>query len=382
MWRLFLLALCTTFFALSLSIVGDRVAGIILNKSGYFTAMRPRVSIHFDTMEFDAAATVSRQGLRNVLVATPKPSNVFRFLAIGDSFTFGWGVGDQESWPFLLEQSFKEKGYAVEVINAGAPGLSFMEYRWICEAYAARMDVDAVIIGLSLDDFYQTGARAVQIPRMSRFVDVFWPTLRRIRRPVIAGEWYLQHRDGRVDREIQTSVVWRQKVQDDLRHLPTLLTTIDPSLRTPYLEGRLSPTQPTRAALDPSYFSVLTGDRVFSDSLKAIDGELVKMARCTNGKPVIVLLLPQGIIVSQEYQDASRKLGYEVTPSMLTFDFATPLQSIVEKHGWTFTSALEDFRGDGCPDCFYPYDEHLTPVGQSRLETLIAPSVSSVVLAR
>jgi lysophospholipase L1-like esterase len=41
-----------------------------------------------------------------------------RWIALGDSVTFGWGVAEAQSWPALLAQKL-----GVQVLNAGTPGL-------------------------------------------------------------------------------------------------------------------------------------------------------------------------------------------------------------------------------------------------------------------
>jgi len=54
------------------------------------------------------------------LQADTKPRSI---LAIGDSLTFGYGVADKDSWPSLLENKLKAKGFSnLSVINAGVSG--------------------------------------------------------------------------------------------------------------------------------------------------------------------------------------------------------------------------------------------------------------------
>ena len=51
-------------------------------------------------------------------VATGKP----RVVAFGDSLTAGFGLTENESYPYLLQQKLKADGYDYEVVNAGVSG--------------------------------------------------------------------------------------------------------------------------------------------------------------------------------------------------------------------------------------------------------------------
>src|SRR5947208_7553744 len=51
-------------------------------------------------------------------VATGKP----KIVAFGDSLTAGFGLTENESYPYLLQQKLKADGYDYEVINAGVSG--------------------------------------------------------------------------------------------------------------------------------------------------------------------------------------------------------------------------------------------------------------------
>jgi len=52
-----------------------------------------------------------------------KKANVQRVLTLGCSTTFGWGVGDTETYPSKLEYYLHQKGFKqVEVVNGGQPG--------------------------------------------------------------------------------------------------------------------------------------------------------------------------------------------------------------------------------------------------------------------
>ena len=45
-----------------------------------------------------------------------------KIIALGDSLTAGFGLAENESYPYLLQQKLKAEGYEYEVINAGVSG--------------------------------------------------------------------------------------------------------------------------------------------------------------------------------------------------------------------------------------------------------------------
>ncbi|MCL5969932.1 MAG: SGNH/GDSL hydrolase family protein [Patescibacteria group bacterium] len=77
------------------------------------------------TREFTHFVSTNSQGTRGAEFPVEKPPNTYRILFLGDSITFGWGVEDNQTYPYLVEkflnQSLKQntKYNKVEVINAG-----------------------------------------------------------------------------------------------------------------------------------------------------------------------------------------------------------------------------------------------------------------------
>jgi acyl-CoA thioesterase I len=53
---------------------------------------------------------------------TPVVSNRPKIVAFGDSLSAGFGLAENESYPYLLQERLKADGYDYEVINAGVSG--------------------------------------------------------------------------------------------------------------------------------------------------------------------------------------------------------------------------------------------------------------------
>lgn len=89
--------------------------------TGY--ALSPGFDGLFVRPEYQTPVHVNRLGLRG---PEPRPHgpDTFRILALGDSFTWGYGVAEDDGWPRLLEALLRERYRErdVQVLNGGVPG--------------------------------------------------------------------------------------------------------------------------------------------------------------------------------------------------------------------------------------------------------------------
>ncbi|MEI2690247.1 MAG: SGNH/GDSL hydrolase family protein [Anaerolineae bacterium] len=93
-------------------------------------------------------------GLRSADVAEPKPADVLRILALGDSVTFGWGLRGEDTYPSqlasLLATLRPEQRF--EVVNAGVSGYGAWQHaRWL-EQTGLDMQPDVVVVQAHLND--------------------------------------------------------------------------------------------------------------------------------------------------------------------------------------------------------------------------------------
>ncbi len=94
---------------------------------------------------------VSRHGLRGPDRADMPPPGTTRILAVGDSFTFGEGVGDDETYPAVLERALNRYG-RYEVLNAGTPTWSLrQEVRWL-ELNGRTIQPAIITLGFFVND--------------------------------------------------------------------------------------------------------------------------------------------------------------------------------------------------------------------------------------
>ena len=92
-------------------------------------------------------------GLRAPGVEIDNPADAWRIMTMGCSTTFGWGVKDDEAYPARLAQLIKQDGRSdVEVINAGQPGYTSFQGRWLWEGVLKDYAPDVVLIGFIVQD--------------------------------------------------------------------------------------------------------------------------------------------------------------------------------------------------------------------------------------
>jgi lysophospholipase L1-like esterase len=113
--------------------------------------------------EYEAAITIGAAGLRGA-DSRPRGSATYRIVCLGDSFTFGQGVGDDEAFPAQLERLLAARfpGTDVQVLNAGVPGYGTVDELRYLESRIAVLDPDLVVVQfLSVNDFHNNSAPAL-----------------------------------------------------------------------------------------------------------------------------------------------------------------------------------------------------------------------------
>jgi len=75
-----------------------------------------------------------------------------RVAILGDSYTFGYGVDQDESFPAQLEERLRARGRAVDVINAGVPGFGAREERRMLEKHVLPLRPALVLVAVYEND--------------------------------------------------------------------------------------------------------------------------------------------------------------------------------------------------------------------------------------
>lgn len=136
--------------------MGEYVPGATLkvvyasNPRGYFDA------------DNGVVATINSLGFRGPEVEPVKPPGTTRVLGLGDSFTFGEGVRDEDTFLRRLERSFNAKGQQAgrryEFLNTGVQGYNTRDEVLYFERLWIKLDPDVVLISFYLNDAYSDTA--------------------------------------------------------------------------------------------------------------------------------------------------------------------------------------------------------------------------------
>ncbi len=99
--------------------------------------------------EFSHPVRINQAGWRDRERQVDKPAGTFRVVVLGDSFTWGHGVGDEEVYTRLLEGMLP----GTEFLNLGLSGSDTGQQLLILEKYGLAWHPDLVLLMMSRNDF-------------------------------------------------------------------------------------------------------------------------------------------------------------------------------------------------------------------------------------
>lgn len=126
---------------------------------------------------------INSKGLRDREYDYEKPAGTRRILVLGDSYTWGYGVRNDEIYTEFLERRFEKEGRSWEVINSGVSGYGTdQEFLWF-KTEGVKYQPDLVILaffvlndpqnnisaaqyGLGKPVFLDTNLTALQAPKL------------------------------------------------------------------------------------------------------------------------------------------------------------------------------------------------------------------------
>lgn len=96
--------------------------------------------------------TINSLGYRGQKFARKKHEGIIRILFLGDSFTYGFAMDDEDTLPRLVEKHLLQHFSNVEVINAGFHGGSQQQYELYLKTEGFSLDPDIIVISSLADN--------------------------------------------------------------------------------------------------------------------------------------------------------------------------------------------------------------------------------------
>lgn len=141
---------------LAMLVAFDALLPVLTASSRSGLIFDPLTKAHYKSTEFECTAVINSFGVRDREFSKEK-GDKFRILCFGDSWTFGWGVENAETWPALLEGYLHANGHPdAQVINCGQGGKHTSVYKRQMIRTVPELKPDLVLVGvLQGDDLSQ-----------------------------------------------------------------------------------------------------------------------------------------------------------------------------------------------------------------------------------
>lgn len=149
----------------------------------------------------EVPGSINSMGFRGSEVTQKKADGITRFAFLGDSFTLGMGVRDEDTFPASFERLIRKRFPATEVLNFGISGTSTARHIRLLEEYVLSFEPDVVVMVLFLNDADRTGTiRFLSRPRIlaslrenSYFINAL---LTGIEKPRLSKKMVRHYREG------------------------------------------------------------------------------------------------------------------------------------------------------------------------------------------
>jgi len=205
-FKIFLLTILTSAFLFSLLWAVDKALPIVIDLPVYSPSLAqmgiPGDVNRFISSEFDYIVRNNSLGLRGPEIE-PDKKKAFRIAVYGSSYTYGWGVNEEDCFVFKVGDILKEKGLDVEMVNLGRNGGAPGQYAALAGETIPLLKPDMVIVAVGQGcDLTWSGPPELQ----DRYSYIFWkifPNITAWKHKVRQNRSYVPTKQIPTDEEMQ-----------------------------------------------------------------------------------------------------------------------------------------------------------------------------------
>lgn len=345
-----------------------RAACFVSDTAYYWFRLKPNSTCTL-TSAYNAfapvAITSNSIGIRNPEILTPKPAGTIRALFLGDSFTMGWGVKQEESYPNQAALAFNAKNPAkkMEAVNAGLVFTAIgYEYLFL-KNNLDTINPDVIVLGFyPFNDIYDT-----QFSSVWRKMDASG-----LPEKIESATAYIDRR-GNI----------RQTYLPALKRIPFIRES-----RLVLLGYRLVKQlfPPKEKELPDSYLRIciykpdcrdLDAGKARVKKLFAAIGDLAKARNI----PVLVVVSPAEFIVYKGVRMPKYGIPYTLTPEEKIYPYQE-FRSFFEAEGIPYLYLLPAFSQYPNEKLYFQTDDHWNPEGHRVAGVAIAEKITELVGAK
>lgn len=380
----------------------DRVLERILPKpfpEGTHDLIFPPLSHQeFASVDFKYVVETNSLGIRDREVQRPKSANSYRIVAVGDSYTYGWGVNIEDTWLRKLEQKLSLNNRTIETVNLGKPGTGPPFYAEISRTVVPLLEPDLVLVGiLQGNDIASSGSEGLEQvgSEIIRWTRVFYPNFVRtveMMRLSRSLETRTQERPPEKT-TAEDNARWSANTAKDFYEKMTpeekqRFENFDTEVKQAFFDGLLNPYMIDLALKNKHIYTLTLNpddpwiQQCIGNMAKAL--QIMKSVANQSNAQVAVVSIPDGPYVNEVAWRNIQRVGFDVVPEMLTSDAPDKvIQMACEKAGVLCFTVSEAFRQRKQePDLFFTLDGHLTAKGHQLLAETLAPKLQKWLIEK
>jgi lysophospholipase L1-like esterase len=339
----------------------------------------PHYRVSYQTPEFTFTAETNALGIRDQEVAAHK-NDRFRVLAVGDSYTYGWGVESADSWVKVTERLLGEQGREAEFLNLGCPGTSVDAYALIAERAIPLLQPDLVLVAVLQGDDLKQLDLGDTTDRLFKFNGVetnessggllvrVLPNFDALRirlgtyRPRVVSAEQIRAEWKRLAHWIEDHMTAEERARFD---------AVDPEVKATLATGNLNPWDVYFAVKNPDFMAfTLHPDR--ADVRRAIQAmgaclERIKLAASSAGAKVSVVSVPAGWYTCAKALETRRRVGFRLDDAALRGNAQDEaIASACRLAGVNFHTFTARFREVAAErDLYFELDGHFNNAGHA-----------------